>query len=186
MQDTQTDTVQGFRLSPQQQHAWTAGRGLTSQCAVEVTGELDRARLRRALGQAVERHEILRTSFQLLPGMTFPVQVVAERGGFDLAHESCEAEAWGALGEEERYRAVEALLAASRSRPFDLAAGPLLRASTVEVETGSYLLLLTLPALAADRASARLLASRGGSRLRWRQPGGRRGPPVCRRGRDPP
>ncbi len=160
MQEMQTtDVIQGFRLSPLQQQVWRTGSGLCSQCAVEIEGGLDPARLRHALARVIERHEILRTTFRLLSGMTLPVQVVAEQGGFDLADGRWEGPAWGSLGEEERHEAVEILLATARSQPFDLAAGPLLRVARIEVEAGRHLLLLTLPVLAADGASVRRLAA---------------------------
>ena len=138
--------TQGFRLSPQQQHLWRLRPGLAAQCAVEIAGGLDAGRLRRAVERCVERHEILRTTFHLLPGMTLPVQVVAERGAVDFTTRSGEG-------------AVDALLAAERERPFDLASGPLLRTALIELAPARHLLLLTLPALIADGASVRLLAA---------------------------
>jgi amino acid adenylation domain-containing protein len=158
MQPSQSIDLQGFRLSPQQQHVWRTGRVLVSQCAVEVARSLEADRLRQALARAVERHEILRTTFQLLPGMSIPVQVVAERGDFDFTQERWEGRPWGDLGEGERCQAVEGLLAAARSRPFDLDAGPLLRITAMELGAGRLLLLFTVPALALDGASTRLLA----------------------------
>ncbi|HSF41610.1 MAG TPA: amino acid adenylation domain-containing protein [Thermoanaerobaculia bacterium] len=173
MQETQTtNVIQGFRLSPQQQHVWQTGRGLTSQCAVEIGSDLDPGRLRQALARAVERHEILRTTFHLLPGMTIPVQVVAEQGGFELVDGCWEGAAWDSLGAEVRDEAVETLLAAARSQPFDLEAGPLLRVSAVGMETGRHLLLFTLPALAADGASVRRLAAEVASGLSGAAPAG--------------
>jgi amino acid adenylation domain-containing protein/non-ribosomal peptide synthase protein (TIGR01720 family) len=166
MQEMQTTgVIQGFRLSPQQEHAWRTGSGLCSQCAIEVEGGLDPGRLRQALAEAVERHEILRTAFRLLPGMAVPVQVVAEQGRFDLVEGRWEGPVWNGLGTLERREAVESLLIAPRSQPFDLANGPLLRVSAIELEARRHLLLFTLPALAADGASARLLAAEVVARL---------------------
>jgi pristinamycin I synthase 3 and 4 len=157
----QTAVIQGFRLSPQQQHLWRLwgaehAAGLVSQCAVDVEGPLERERLRRALERAVARHEILRTTFHLLPGMTLPVQVVGERGGCELRESRLEElapEAWEA--------AAESLLEEARATPFDLedlANGPLLRAELVALGSDRHALLLSLPALAADGASLRILA----------------------------
>ncbi len=157
----QTAVIQGFRLSPQQQRLWRLlgaehAAGLVSQCAVDVAGPLERERLRRALERAVARHEILRTTFHLLPGMTLPVQVVGERGGCELRESRLEE-----LAPEAWEEAVESLLAEARATPFDLndlAKGPLLRAELVDLGADRHALLLSLPALAADGASLRLLA----------------------------
>jgi len=154
-------SLQGFRLSPQQQHLWRVqggprGQGEASfavQCSVEIDGDLDRERLRRALERAVERHEILRTTFPLLPGMSLPVQAVHEEGAVELRERSLPG-----LGEEEWEAARERLLVEERSVPFDLAQGPLVRAALLELGPSRHALLLTLPALAADAASLRHLA----------------------------
>ncbi len=154
-------SLQGFRLSPQQQHIWRlqngqGGRDFVVQCSVEIEGALDRERLRRALERAVERHEILRTTFPLLPGMSLPVQVVHETGAVELAERGLASIA-GMAGEEWE-AARERLLEAERATPFDLAAGPLVRAALLDLGPARHALLLTLPALAADTPSLRRLA----------------------------
>ncbi|HSF40966.1 MAG TPA: amino acid adenylation domain-containing protein [Thermoanaerobaculia bacterium] len=153
--------TQGFRLSPQQQHLWRVRHqeiaGLATRCAVEITGPLDRERLSLALEQAVGRHEILRTTFPLLPGMSLPVQVVGEAAEVPLCIERWSGPDWAGLGEEEKEGVLARLLAEPRSTPFDLARGPLLEASLLELDPSRHLLLLTLPAFIADAASARVL-----------------------------
>ena len=87
------ETIQGYRLSPQQRHLWSLLQAehtapYYSWCAIKIDGlrlvkkpmggELDRALLKQALNHIVAQHEILRTAFRLLPGMTIPVQVIAE------------------------------------------------------------------------------------------------------------
>ncbi|MEM7355469.1 MAG: condensation domain-containing protein, partial [Acidobacteriota bacterium] len=73
------DVIEGFRLSAQQKEAWLRGGQdeLTLQAMFEVGGPLDARRLEGALGQVVDRHEILRTRFQRLPGMEIPIQVIS-------------------------------------------------------------------------------------------------------------
>src|SRR5689334_19851933 len=77
-------TVQGYRISPQQRRLWllhqaAAGPVFWSRCEVSVAGALDLNRLERAIERVVDEHEILRTTFPLLPGMTVPVQVVHQQ-----------------------------------------------------------------------------------------------------------
>jgi hypothetical protein len=85
----QERVVAGHSLSPQQVRLWLLQRGRTkhaynARCAVVIEGELDRETLREALRQTVSRHEILCTLFQTLPGMSVPLQVVADDIAPDL------------------------------------------------------------------------------------------------------
>jgi len=68
---------------------------------VRIKGELDAKQLRRAVVEVVRRHEILRTTYEYLPGMSLPVQVVndaEEAAGFivwqahDLSNEAEQAQ----------------------------------------------------------------------------------------------
>jgi amino acid adenylation domain-containing protein len=76
-------TIEGYRLSPQQRQVWgLLGRPTSSrphaQCAVSVSGRATAVLLRRAVERLVSRHEVLRTQFHRLPGMEFPIQVIGE------------------------------------------------------------------------------------------------------------
>ncbi|HEX8921444.1 MAG TPA: amino acid adenylation domain-containing protein, partial [Pyrinomonadaceae bacterium] len=73
------EQIEGYRLSPQQQHLWLAlpqSSAARAQCSLLIRGLLDVPRLRQSLLRLVERHEILRTSFPLLAGMDLPLQVI--------------------------------------------------------------------------------------------------------------
>jgi hypothetical protein len=64
------ETIQGYRLSPQQKHLWLLqqdGR-LPDRisCVVKIEGVLETGFLKQALDHVVAQHEILRTTFQLL------------------------------------------------------------------------------------------------------------------------
>jgi len=142
-------TSKAFRPSAQQRRLWSAQRPedrFVTQGAVLVEGNLDAARLRQAVEQTVAGQEILRTRFVRRPGQRFPVQVVEPEG---------EAE-WGeTLGSfapsgDLRTQAT-LLLEQERARGFDLAGDPVLRLRLADLGRGRHLLLLTLPALCADR-----------------------------------
>ncbi len=73
-----------FRLSPLQKTLWSnpdlrAGH-VFGRVAIE--GQLDLERLRNCFSQLAERHESLRTTFQVSPGFTYPFQVVGETPNF--------------------------------------------------------------------------------------------------------
>jgi amino acid adenylation domain-containing protein len=145
------EPTQGFPASPQQRHLWRLqeeGSGVvySSRALVQVEGELDLRSLERALELLVNRHEILRTTFSLPPGMRAPLQVIGEAylpalevrdlAGLPEDHREAEiAEAWA--------RAAE---------PFDLENGPTLRLSLLRMASGQHRLLVALPALCADAA----------------------------------
>jgi amino acid adenylation domain-containing protein len=88
-------------------------------------GSFDHCLLERAIGALVERHEILRTTFADLDGE--PVQVVAPEQSFSLSIVDVRN-----VPEPEREAAVAALVDRNKALPFDLARGPLLRATVIE------------------------------------------------------
>jgi amino acid adenylation domain-containing protein len=135
-----SETVQGFRLSPQQRRLWAlqqkAGEEpFRARCAVLITGPLDPAALERALWAVVAQHEILRTTFQRLPGMKTPVQVVAAPSPLHL----------------DRLVADDpAALLGAAPVSLDLEHGPALAAGLAALEPDRHLLVLTVAGLCAD------------------------------------
>jgi amino acid adenylation domain-containing protein len=156
--DVMSTPAQGSALSPQQRHVWRLqadSRAYRSQCVVSLDGGVDSEALRRALAAVTDRHEALCTVFHRAPGVRFPLQSAASAGAAaapmwqqaDLADRADRAQ-----GAE-----VDELLRQAARRPFDFERGPLLFATLVTLGAGRRLLLLTLPALVADRASLRNL-----------------------------
>ncbi|HYK41878.1 MAG TPA: amino acid adenylation domain-containing protein [Thermoanaerobaculia bacterium] len=140
------NTLEGFRLSPQQSRIWALSQ-LDGRGAYRVSGFFrfdegwDPARFKRALSEVVERHEILRTSFRRLAGMTAPLQIVHDRMEVRL-EELAEAPAEGRVSFEP-----------------DLERGPLVVARFRSASPGSAAVELDLPALCADRTTMRLIAA---------------------------
>ncbi|HSU12938.1 non-ribosomal peptide synthetase/type I polyketide synthase [Longimicrobium sp.] len=112
--------------------------------ALRLSGELDAAALERALGEIVRRHESLRTTFAEMGGA--PVQVVAPFSGFRLPVHDVADEA------EIRARAES-----EAARPFDLATGPLFRATLLRRSDAEHVLLLTVHHVVGDGWSLDLL-----------------------------
>ncbi|MGC2694646.1 MAG: amino acid adenylation domain-containing protein [Candidatus Angelobacter sp.] len=90
------ETIEGYRLSPQQERAWRVQQEheLSGQAwlFVSIEGELDHSALRSALERTLERNEILRTHFCRLPGMSVPVQVIADAGSAFSVEENAAGE----------------------------------------------------------------------------------------------
>ncbi|HWJ51104.1 MAG TPA: amino acid adenylation domain-containing protein [Solirubrobacteraceae bacterium] len=160
MSDSSADS---FQVSPQQARLWTVepnGPTARTQAVLAIGGAVDSSAVAEALRLAVQRHEILRTTFARQPGLTLPVQVVhaqldprfetAELAGTD-AHEQAEQLA--------RVRKTEL------KAPFDLEQGPLVRATLVSLGEDRSELILTVSALCADATSTALLLSEVAGRL---------------------
>src|ERR1051326_7034469 len=155
----QKQVVEGFRLSPQQEHLWMLQqaeqrRPFRAQCAVLLEGRLDVKHLQKSLDRLVERHEILRTTFQRLTGMSLPLQVIAEQSKVVL-------EVFDAEGMDERQlqEFVRELMAGGWAKVPESERLPLLEASLVRQSPEHHVLILSLPALCADTYSLRNLVA---------------------------
>ena len=158
-----SEIIQGYRLSPQQKRVWLlhAEQLLPSiiGCVIEISGKLDQVRLCQALEQVVKQHEILRTTFQLLPGMTIPVQVIAESGTgvppVDVAEESLEEN--HVPYAEPGVDAVAGRHGRDARGTGDFTKLPLFRAELRRVSESNHQLLLSAPAVCLDGPSLHCL-----------------------------
>ncbi|MFJ3096861.1 amino acid adenylation domain-containing protein [Streptomyces hydrogenans] len=112
--------------------------------ALRLRGRLDPDRLSRALGRLVARHESLRTRFVAVDGA--PVQIT------DPAPDPRPLTAIPTHPDQ-----VPEALAAAATRPFDLAADPLLRAELLRLGPAEHVLLLCTHHIVADGWSAGVL-----------------------------
>jgi amino acid adenylation domain-containing protein len=138
------EATMSFRLSPQQDQLWLAepeGPTGRSSGTVLLEGPLEPDRLRDALHRVVERHEILRTTFQRQTGMRTPLQVVQ-----DVLPPLWEATDGQAAGRDE-------LLAADARQSWDFEQGPLVRARLISLSPERHLFVLTVAAVCADSGS---------------------------------
>src|SRR4051794_24682923 len=122
---TNEPTVEAFRPSPQQEAQWLAhpdGPPGRTQAIVRVEGPVDTSAVAAGLARAVERHEILRTTFAPRPGIRTPLQFVHE----DLPPEWKSVEL-GDTPETEAAQGIDDLLEAELRAPMDLQSGPLVR-----------------------------------------------------------
>src|SRR5215216_6192094 len=110
-----------------------------------IKGSLDARVLREALHRVVNRHEILRTTFQRLPGIKMPVQVIAEQSA--PAWESVNLDHLSA--QEQKARIHESAIE-MRRRPYDLVNDPLVYACLFTRSTQKHILIINLPSLCAD------------------------------------
>ncbi|HEX8243298.1 MAG TPA: amino acid adenylation domain-containing protein, partial [Longimicrobium sp.] len=124
--------------------------GSVISTALRLRGALDVDALRRALGEIVRRHEVLRTTFTEVTGAAS--QVVAPFGGFALPVDDLSA-----LAEVEREAEVGRLAADDAAQPFDLSAGPLFRARLLRLGEAEHVLLLSMHHVVSDEWSLGVL-----------------------------
>ncbi|MFD6285592.1 non-ribosomal peptide synthase/polyketide synthase [Streptomyces sp. NPDC060205] len=136
------DRTRPLPLSFAQQRLWFLDRlrpgdaRYNSAVALRLTGPLDRTALSRALDTVVERHEALRTTFEESDGR--PAQTVRPAAPVPLP-----------VADTPSY-ALEAALLTEYERPFDLGAGPLLRALLLRESDTAHILLLTAHHIVTD------------------------------------
>jgi amino acid adenylation domain-containing protein len=119
---------------------------------LHLPGGVDEAALGRALGEIVRRHEALRTTFRETDGV--PVQVIAPFAGFALPVEDL-----AGLDDEERAAEVRRLAAREAAHPFDLAEGPLFRATLLRLDSEEHVLLMCTHHIVSDGWSHQVLMS---------------------------
>lgn len=110
--------------------------------AMTLEGALDPARLRSTFNELGDRHESLRTFFDIVEGS--PVQRVSELVGFQIEY-------FQAVNEE-----VPSILE-SFIRPFDLGTAPLMRVGLIKVSADVHILMVDMHHLINDGVSRGVL-----------------------------
>ena len=157
MSTTSTDMLQGFELSPQQKQLWRLQQrdgeaAYRSHCVFTVTGELEPGILAMVLRGLVERHEALRTRFELWPGMAQPLQIISTDADFVYVCEDVSA-----LPMIEQTTKREAFLETICESEDGSDRKAVLSVSHLMLNREHHLLGLEAPALNADATSLLLL-----------------------------
>ncbi|HEY1621419.1 MAG TPA: amino acid adenylation domain-containing protein [Streptosporangiaceae bacterium] len=121
-------------------------------CVIWLRGPLDADALCRALDAVAARHEALRTRLVAGPDSR-PVQVIDPP-----PRQVTEVLDYAGDGPEQARRRLGELADAELRRPFDLVAGPLLRAYLVRIAPAEHVLLATVHHAVFDGWSATVLA----------------------------
>jgi amino acid adenylation domain-containing protein len=148
-----SESVGTFQMSPQQARVWAGepdGPAARVQGVISIEGPLEPGVLADALRASVARHEILRTAFAAQAGLRVPLQEVAE-------HLDPYVETLAVDVVTERERRLAEVRAAELAAPFDLNAGPLVRASILTADGAAFALVLTISGLCADSGSLALV-----------------------------
>jgi amino acid adenylation domain-containing protein len=136
-------------LSYAQQRLWFVEQlepGLSTYnvpVGVRLRGQLDVSALERTLSEIVRRHEVLRTSFEVIQGEAN--QVIGEAQEMRL-----EVEDLSGSGEAEAEMEAERIGREEAGRGFELSGGRLMRVRLLRVREDEHVLLLTMHHIVVD------------------------------------
>jgi non-ribosomal peptide synthetase component F/thioesterase domain-containing protein len=138
-----------FDLTLEQQRFWSIEQlmpgnpALNMQAALLLRGPLKIEVLQRSLDEVIRRHEILRTTFRALNGRT--MQLIHPSSAVRLRMLDIPQAA-----ETDRAQDAPRILREEALLPFDLAQGPLIRASLLRFAPDDHLLMITMPHIICD------------------------------------
>jgi len=150
------DSDQGLPLSFSQQRLWFLEQlegDLTAynmSFAWRIKGDLDTEALRGALETVVSRHEVLRTTFEVLDGE--PVQIIGEAARFELPVVDLSP-----LKTEEQELEISRIEREEASHVFDLGNDLMLQAFLLRLSENESVLLLIMHHIASDGWSLEVL-----------------------------
>ncbi|MEH2082699.1 MAG: condensation domain-containing protein [Nostoc sp.] len=145
----QSRELNSFPLSFAQQRLWFLDQLQPGNSAYNISvpmrlgGWLNVAALEQSFKEVVKRHEVLRTTFTVVDGQ--PLQVIASSLRFTLPVVDLQE-----LPQNQREAEVLRLASEEAQQPFDLARGPLLRVTLLQLAAAEYALLLTMHHIVAD------------------------------------
>ncbi|GAK51449.1 amino acid adenylation domain protein [Candidatus Moduliflexus flocculans] len=148
----QGDSLPFYPLSSIQKTLWVLYQSAPHSEAYNIKfdarifSKIDIPAFRRALQGLIDRHVSLRTTYITIDGE--PVQQIQEQQ--EVCFDVIDATDWES---EERNRCLQE----KASQPFDLAHGPLLRASLFSLPKGQYIFWLLIHHIAADFCSLEIL-----------------------------
>ncbi|MFG6107497.1 amino acid adenylation domain-containing protein [Leptothoe sp. EHU-05/26/07-4] len=140
---------QQYPLSWAQERLWFLDQLEGSSATYNISeafllqGSLDLHALQQALSAIVNRHEILRSSFQTVNGV--PVQVIQASTTINIEQINLQT-----LTGDEQAKTLNQQIQQAAATPFNLEVAPLLRCSVFRLGTSSYTLLFTLHHIVSD------------------------------------
>lgn len=116
--------------------------------SLHIAGAIEPVALRAALSAVIDRHEVLRASFDLEAARL----TISPQGAFDLRENDLSG-----LSDKEAAARRDALLSEAAGAPFDLSNGPLLRVLSLRLPQGRSELALIVHHIVCDGWSAGVL-----------------------------
>jgi amino acid adenylation domain-containing protein/non-ribosomal peptide synthase protein (TIGR01720 family) len=146
----QNTPIAGFPISPQQKRLcllWekTDFQVYRTQGQILIAGNIDYSLLKTAIQKAINRHEILRTKFTILQGMTIPLQVIEESGEVVISYNDLSG-----LGKKQQNTQLTALFEQQKQVQFNLEQGQVLSIKVTKLSKQKFILIITISSLCAD------------------------------------
>ncbi len=144
-------TIEGFRLSPQQIRLWSLQQqndSYRSYCSLSIEGHLHVSWLKQALETVFAREEMYRTSFKRLPAIKTPIQVV-----HDLPSSTWKQIDIRSCTPTEQQRLLTETAQSGLHYPFNLQEGPFSLCTLLILDEQKYVLFIHLHAIYADMAT---------------------------------
>ena len=146
----QTESIAGFRLSPQQRRLWSLQQAnqkmpRRAHLVVLIEGALNTFALERAVREVVERHEILRTRFHRLDGLELPVQIIDDDG-----MPAIQSARLDNVQPNDVEHACEMLLQRASAHETNGEEEPVLRVAVASLSSSKHLLHADLQSLSTD------------------------------------
>ncbi len=105
--------------------------------ALRLYGSLNIIALKESLSELIRRHEVLRTTFPTVEGN--PIQLIAPPTALTLPIHNLQR-----LSTQEQTAQIRQMVIAEASHPFDLAVGPLVQFTLLQLSDQEYVLLLKM------------------------------------------
>ncbi|MBW4507955.1 MAG: amino acid adenylation domain-containing protein [Scytonematopsis contorta HA4267-MV1] len=115
-----------------------------------LKGNLNLKVLQQSLSEIIRRHEVLRTSFQIVNGT--PVQVINQEATTNINLVDLQQHS-----EKERQTLLQQLVQKEAITPFNLEVAPFIRCTLVQMSSTEYVLLLTMHHIISDAWSVGVL-----------------------------
>lgn len=148
------DTKQYYEVSSSQKRMYILSKmdenGISYNIpdALEIVGKLDRNRVKKAINSLIQRHESLRTSFEMIEGEI--VQKVADEAEIQILYYDLIKEE---NVKEEKINEIKEHFV----QPFDLNEAPLFRVGIIQVEEEKNILIFDLHHIVCDGISMRVI-----------------------------
>jgi len=105
--------------------------------ALRLQGSVNIVALEQSLSELIRRHEVLRTTFPTVEGN--PIQLIAPPTALTLPIHNLQG-----LSTQEQTDQIRQMAIAEASKPFDLAVGPLVQFTLLQLSEQEYVLLLKM------------------------------------------
>lgn len=151
--------IEFFRLSTQQKHLWLLQENepcssYRTQGAVFIEGILDIESLNIALRTVINRHEILRTTFKIVPDKIIPFQAINDSKLLPISQQDLSS-----LTSLEQEVEIAAIWQKFSQVDVDFTQSPNLNVLLIILSPQKHLLILSLPSLCADRVTLKNLVN---------------------------